>query len=85
MLTLKLRPRSGYFLYFLSLAERENTILSQKIFPAVNIHNQSRKREVTLAFDWPARQHRFRTKRPFFKGAPTENQKRYFVKKLSGV
>ena len=85
MLTLKLRPRSGYFSYFLLLAERENTILSQKIFPAVNIHNQSRKREVTLAFDWPARQHRFRTKRPFFKGAPTENQKRYFLKKLTGV
>ena len=53
--------------------------------PAVNFHNQSREREVTLAFDWPAREHQFPAERPLFKGAPTENQKKNFLKKLTGV
>ena len=85
MLTLKFRSRGRYFSDFLSLTESENTIISPKILPAVYFDNQSRKREVKLAFDWPAREHQFRAKRPLFKGAPTQNKKRYFIKKLTGV
>ena len=47
-LTLKFRPMVGYFSYFLSLAERKNIIVPQKIFPVVNVHNQNRKRKVTF-------------------------------------